>query len=219
MNISNILSRLASVTEITADIIVVSRTKMGGENICVGAFDVTNKRNIRLLTSEGANQTSDFSLNIGETFKVVYSNKTSGITSPHTEDVLLKSYNPIPSAPVLAEFKENCQPINGIITNTFNGLLSKQNGNALSIGMAGIPDHSVCYWRTDAPLTLNTSFSNIKYDYTSGIFRASIKFVGMQDPILTIPNGTVVRLSLARWWSPPEETEKRCYLQLSGWYI
>lgn len=34
-----------------------------------------------------------------------------------------------------------------------------------------------------------------------------------------MPKGTLVRLSLARWWSPNQGRDKRCYLQLSGFYI
>ena len=40
-------------------------------------------------------------------------------------------------------------------------------------------------------------------------------------PIKVIPAGTLVRVSLARWWRPEDSEpnfEERCYLQLSGWY-
>ena len=38
------------------------------------------------------------------------------------------------------------------------------------------------------------------------------------EPISEIPSGTLLRVSLARWWKKYEEEEKKCYLQLSGWY-
>lgn len=47
----------------------------------------------------------------------------------------------------------------------------------------------------------------------------SIKYVGFAEPINKIPAGTLVRVSLARWWRPTETSEERCYLQLSGWYV
>lgn len=204
--------------DVTANIIVVSRTKMGAGNVCIGAFDVDNNRNIRLLTSGGSNQPSSFPLNIGSTVKATYAEK-SGIKPPHTEDVLLKNYAEIASAPVLKAFQGLCNPITGPITNTFSGCLSKQGGNALSIGSENVPDHSVCFWRSDAPLTLDTSFDSIKYNYGYGFNRVSIKFVGFQDPIRTIPSGSIIRLSLARWWCHPGNNEERCYLQLSGWHL
>ena len=46
-----------------------------------------------------------------------------------------------------------------------------------------------------------------------------IKYVGLQPTEDIIPKGTLLRVSLARWWSPNDvEVENRCYLQLSGWY-
>jgi hypothetical protein len=46
-----------------------------------------------------------------------------------------------------------------------------------------------------------------------------VKYVGMDDPAALIPNGALVRFSLARWHQfLPGVDELRCYLQLSGWY-
>ncbi len=56
----------------------------------------------------------------------------------------------------------------------------------------------------------------IRYRYGTDI--NTIPFVGLQEPIDEIPAGTLLRVSLARWWSPNENTEERCYLQLSGYY-
>ena len=46
-----------------------------------------------------------------------------------------------------------------------------------------------------------------------------IPFVGCADPIPEIPAEALIRVSLARWWKKTEEEEKKCYLQLSGWYL
>lgn len=44
-------------------------------------------------------------------------------------------------------------------------------------------------------------------------------YVGLQD-VEVIPAETLIRLSLANWWVPEDgNVERRCYLQLSGWYI
>jgi hypothetical protein len=41
----------------------------------------------------------------------------------------------------------------------------------------------------------------------------------MDDAIAVIPDGALIRFSLARWKAfPPGVNEERCYLQLSGWY-
>ncbi|MFI3197287.1 MAG: hypothetical protein QX196_03085, partial [Methylococcaceae bacterium] len=47
----------------------------------------------------------------------------------------------------------------------------------------------------------------------------SFPFVGSVDTIETISKGTLLRVSLTRWWSPnPNRIKKRCYCQLSGWF-
>ena len=43
-------------------------------------------------------------------------------------------------------------------------------------------------------------------------------YVGFEEAVETIPAGTLVRVSLARWWDTNGTTEDRCSLQLSGWY-
>jgi 1-acyl-sn-glycerol-3-phosphate acyltransferase len=79
-------------------------------------------------------------------------------------------------------------------------------------------DHSVCFWELEKDLLLYFSKKNkIRYRYDDNEFYINIPFVGYQPPIPFIPAGTVVRLSLARWWAGTGE-EPRCYLQLSGWY-
>ena len=49
--------------------------------------------------------------------------------------------------------------------------------------------------------------------------RYNIPYVGCAEAIDLIPAGTLVRVSLARWWRPEGMNEERCYLQLSGWYL
>ena len=53
--------------------------------------------------------------------------------------------------------------------------------------------------------------------YLYGSYR--IKYVGFQTPLDCIPQGTVLRMSLANWWKKGDSDEERCYLQLSGWYV
>ncbi len=44
-------------------------------------------------------------------------------------------------------------------------------------------------------------------------------YVGFESKVDRIPAGTLMRMSLARWWKPEDsDMNERCYLQLSGWY-
>ena len=48
-----------------------------------------------------------------------------------------------------------------------------------------------------------------------------IPYVGLGDTPDIIPEDTLIRLSLglSHWWSKDGETEERCYLQVSGFYL
>ena len=48
----------------------------------------------------------------------------------------------------------------------------------------------------------------------------SIPYVGYEAPVLVIPAGSLVRVSLARWWHKPNAPDEgeTCSLQLSGWF-
>ena len=48
----------------------------------------------------------------------------------------------------------------------------------------------------------------------------TISYVGSDEPLNTIEEGSLIRLSLAHWWKPEDsDDEERCYLQLSGCLI
>ena len=60
---------------------------------------------------------------------------------------------------------------------------------------------------------------NTKVRYQIEGTNRKITFVGFQNPVQLISAGTLLRISLARWWAPnDDDVEERCYLQLSGWY-
>lgn len=210
----------------TAPLVVVSRTKMSAGYVCIGAFDIDNSRNVRLLTSTGGQQPDQVPLNIGNVISATYVTEIAGVKAPHTEDVRLLDFSDHANAKeVLKKFNEVCPVIVGPIENTFSGTLSRDGSNSFSVREENIPDHSVCFWRTDSPLVLDQGyqqrFGKIKYTYGNGISRAGIPFVGFQEAINIVPANTVVRLSLARWWRPDnaDYPDKRCQLQLSGWFL
>ncbi|MFN2223878.1 MAG: DNA helicase RecQ, partial [Candidatus Promineifilaceae bacterium] len=60
-----------------------------------------------------------------------------------------------------------------------------------------------------------------RYLYPTAVGGRTLTFVGFQEPLETIPAGTVLHVSLAHWRRPKEmpEGELRCYVQLSGWFL
>jgi hypothetical protein len=95
--------------------------------------------------------------------------------------------------------------------------LTTSNGSGYISKAGGLPNRSTGYWVPDKPLTLEGD--RYTYPAFAGVRRMS--YVGFAPTIATIPAGTLVRVSLARWWRPQDaddSLEERCYLQLSGWF-
>ena len=51
-------------------VIILARTKMSGQNICVGGGDLNNKKMLRLLDEKARNLTSDAPYRIGEIYEI-----------------------------------------------------------------------------------------------------------------------------------------------------
>ncbi len=68
-------------------------------------------------------------------------------------------------------------------------------------------------------LRLSVDGGGSYYHHVAGYEDRRLKYVGAERAIPVIPAGTLIRVSLARWWAPEgSEMEERCYVQLSGWY-
>jgi hypothetical protein len=106
----------------------------------------------------------------------------------------------------------------------FGGVLGyTSNSNGYVSKSRGVPDRSTWFWFPDKDLTLRSDGTH--YDYPMKMFlgvtqQRGLAYVGELPPPPTIPAGTLVRVSLARWWSPDADAdfELRCYAQLSGWF-
>ena len=112
-------------------------------------------------------------------------------------------------------------PVTGEPNNLFDGRLQATSAGGLYIAeRTGLPSRSTMFWRPDQPLALDYEGKRIRYRYATEDGGRTITFVGFQDPVETIPAGTLLRLSLAHWWRPTDkpDEELRCYVQLSGWF-
>lgn len=115
---------------------------------------------------------------------------------------------------------QRIQPWQGGLHNLFDGLLVVSYANAYINRAKGLPTSSTGYWLPDVTLRL-TYRRDKPYYSVGGIGRGRelcIPYVGYSEPVYQIQPGTLVRVSLARWWVPADVDEERCYLQLSGWY-
>ncbi len=203
------------------DVLIVAKTHLT-EGVCIGALD-RNGRFLRLLDEKGAHQPSDCPFEINQVWEIT-SRKADKRVPPHVEDVkiLHKEYKrKLRNEQTMLQVLKNCNVKiwKGNPETLFDGcLLWTAKGSGYISGKARIPDHSVGFWITDKELTKYNVYEKIRYRYSCSQNGRSLPYVGVETPAEIIPAGTLLRVSLARWWDKDGEIEERCSLQLSGWY-
>lgn len=104
----------------------------------------------------------------------------------------------------------------------FNGKLESSRSEKGYVTRGDITDTSTGFWVPDSELILdhNPSGKSGHYCYrkwsNQRVVRC-LKYVGESEPIEVIPRETLVRVSLARWWTGGNNPEV-CWLMMSGWY-
>ena len=207
--------------------IIVAKTHMGSTAACIGALNLETNQNIRLLGRGGAKQTVETEFDVGQIWDITFQIPTI-IKPPHIEDVIVDKAEFVSLVVNMRQFLIQRIPIwRGGVEKLFDGYLTSERGSAF-VSPDGLPPNtSVGFWLPDRPLK---QANNPEY-YTVGVNvdvfdefglhdeKLYIKHVGFQRAISQIPAETLLRVSLARWWQPDGANEKRCYLQLSEWYL
>lgn len=173
---------------------------------------------VRLVKANGQWDTSS-EFDIGDIWDIEF-DKIGELTPPHTEDITIKKRRYVGSQQGLAaHLLSQIEPWKGGIEQVFEGLLGFTGNNNGYISHAkGVPGYSTWFWVPDKDLTLRDDGKH--YDYPGAYFTRGMAYVGEPTALPVISAGTLVRLSLARWWKPQDvdDLEERCYLQLSGWF-
>ncbi len=194
--------------------VIISKTKMN-KGCCVGAI-LSNGEGIRLLDSDGHNQPSNTSYQVGQIWDLTFTYRTE-ITEPHNEDVLVINSTFKGNVANLQDYLEKKLKVK-IWKGTHNNLFDNKirwtnNGSGYISVRTGLPEHSVGFYISDTDIT----FEDNHYVFGSDTSK-KIASVTLQTQV-DIPAGTLIRVSLARWWKPEDvDMEERCYVQLSGWY-
>lgn len=203
------------------DVIIVSKTHMSNA-ACVGGL-AANGKFLRLLDQNGYNQQTDTDFKVRQVWSIEYQERPN-LKSPHVEDVLVVTKtlkgtlkNELTMLRMVERFKA---PIwRGGTDILFDDcLLWTDNGSGYISIDGDIPEYSVGFWIPDRSLTKRIFYEKVRYNYPNTNGWRSLPFVGFQKAIEVIPAGTLLRVSLARWWDTNGKTEDRCSLQLSGWY-
>ncbi len=204
------------------DTLIVSKTRMDS-GVCVGGVTETGQ-SVRILTPDGKNQPFDTPLEVGDIWDMYLLNVENTLP-PHTEDRKVQQ-NRWKSKLTHQEiinyvWSKNIPVTSGSLTELFHKKLKFTASGKAYIDGNHVPDHSTAFWLADQDLTKSEN----RYIYSpfirinSSVNQVSIPFKGFQPVRDVISKGTLLRMSLARWWRPADsDIEERCYLQLSGWY-
>jgi len=198
------------------NVLILSKTRMYNERCCVGGITDSGKA-IRLLTETFDYQPGNTDFEPRQVWDIDFSEKPDCI-KPHIEDVVLKSKKFLYKINDEKKIKDIIQYYKiriwcGSSDSLFDGKLKWTNNGSGYISHNMLPNQSVGFWISDEDLFF-TEDNGIRYKYKERF----LKFVGTDYPVEKIPKGTLIRVSLARWWRKEEDMEERCYLQLSGWY-
>lgn len=204
------------------EVLILSKTKYGTTQVCVGGICVNNKQFVRLLNQGGYYQPADTKFNIGDIWDINFTVNPYR-KEPHNEDVTIHSCTFVRKIYPLETFIKNMGvPIwKDNIANIFEGkILWQANGKGyFSENIKNYPNHSVGFWISDVDLKHQKVGHQDFYIYQNNGISRQIVYKGNQSILPVIPKGRLIRLSLAKWWKPEDsDIEERCYLQLSGWY-
>ncbi len=199
------------------NVLIVARTRMREGMRCIGG--ITRKcQPLRLMTADGSYQSTSCPFHVGDVWELQY-RAMDTVRPPHVENVCvdmdnvrrLRRHSHLQR--LLRNYATTCC---GSIDRLFRGLLQfTTKGSGYISHRTGVPDGSTAFWIPDRDLERTDDGKH--YMYNRG---RRLVYVGEPEPVPVIPAGTVVRVSLATWWKPPDSDlkEERCYLQLSGWY-
>lgn len=211
-------------------VLIVSKTRMANDKVCVGGVDLEQKRSVRLMNADGRHgRVSECPYEIFDVWELDYINSNQR-PAPHVEDVnvirrkkkgVLK--NELRQVDTLIQILRRCNisVFKGSLFSAFDGKLKSTQYGTLFINEDDVPSYSTCFWICDKDVCRSDFQGRQRYNYNGGSrqWGYNISYVGLTDAVDIIPQGSLIRLSLAHWWSPDNsDDEERCYLQLSGYF-
>lgn len=200
--------------------VIVGKTHMGAA-ACVGAMSLESGASLRLLTSTGYNQPGNTHFEVGGIWDLEFT-AAPNLRPPHVEDVLVNRERFVAlHANLKQAILQSEAPWEGGAHVVFDRLVrATNNGSGYVSDSTGLPNRSTGYWISDRMLSRESDQRRYLYPSQVGVRR--LTYVGFAPMLDSVPAGTLMRVSLARWWRPSDaddDLEERCYLQLSGWYL
>jgi hypothetical protein len=197
-------------------VVIVGKTRMFGGQWCMGALRLRDWTSLRLLPIGNAHAwPAESDVDVGEVYEVDGA-RPNQLTLPHIEDFRLTKfvYEDVYDGDLPSDIVEHVKVARRGRTPLFQDCLKRVQSSSLAVLHANVPSFSTQFWVADRDLPLVVKWEKNYY----GLGNFHVRYVGSQDVLQVIPAGSLVRLSLARWWGP-EDQEQGCYLQLSGWWL
>jgi hypothetical protein len=198
--------------------LIVAKTVMG-RAYCIGGWTEENQ-SVRLLLPGANCHPLSTRLNVGDIWDLELQRRPD-VEPPHVEDVIITNQRQLGRVSSLRDTLLARVPRwEGSPAELYDRLLGwTSSGSGYVSRDRGIPALSTGFWIPDRDLSLEED-GKAYYHYPVRYGQRRLSYVGTEKAIDPIPAGTLVRVSLARWWAPDDsEMEPRCYLQLSGWYL
>jgi len=199
-------------------VVIAAKTRMREGRICVGAHTLDDFRSLRLFRHDGSYLDEEANLEVGDVWELDYVERP-GAVAPHLEDVLVQGGGArrVGRGEDLAALVMERDIVWQSVDELFEGCLNFTGAGSAYVPEAGpLPSRSTGYWQPANELTLYHVNDKPRYRWTGGALR-SIRYVGLAEPVLTIPARSLVRLSLSHPFAPPDGP-RGYWLQLSGWF-
>ena len=186
-------------------VLVLSKTKMQDNRVCVGGVDLDNRCSVRLLDYSGHHESIELCpYNLLDIWEVEYC-KTNRRPAPHLEDVNVirrqRANENIDASNLLNILSNGGVNIynKGSLFSAFDGKLCSGGSHSLYINHNnGVPDHSTCFWVSDKTIR-QSRFSipeKVKFEYCHNDVWYQIAYVGFEPVPDVIPAGTEVLVSM-----------------------
>ncbi len=200
---------------------------MGPGAVCVGGLNLETNQNIRLYGPGGMKLPLDVKFNVGQIWDMEF-HERSRLIPPHVEDVIVDRAEFICQQGSIYEFlMQRIQPWIGGPEALFGGFLTSYKKSAYISQKWSLPNCSVGFWLPNMPLKRTKIPRYYVVDVSPDVWdevglhtkELMIPYKGFSSMLHHIHAGTLLRVSLARWYQPDEADEAGCCLQLSGWYL
>jgi|YNPBryunderm2012_1023409.scaffolds.fasta_scaffold18022_4 hypothetical protein len=219
-------------------VLIVAVTHMHEGRCCVGALQIQDRQcsliptcQWRLLNPDRSFPLlTEISFRVGQVWDVqIEPAPEHRIRPPHTEDSYLHSSRQrgcLREPQAIRLYRGLCRNpqipmVQGGVTQLFHGMLRQdENSQSFYLTQSECPNYSTSFWIPNHPL-LVTENSHGRLRAINHSQNIDLRYTAVEPRIEcgeTIPAGSLLRVSLARFWRRNEDEEPRSYLMLSQYY-